>query len=71
MIEEDSTAGKHVVSLAVILAKLETGYLGDCVSRTRVERSKLVLRTGVHFAKHFTRSSKVELAFRGYLLQCS
>src|SRR5207245_6363627 len=70
VIKEDSTAGKHIVSLAVILPKQETGYLGDCVSRTWMERSKLVLGTGMRFAKHLTRSSKVELASRRYLLQC-
>src|ERR1035437_9677201 len=64
MVEHHPTAVKHAVGLAVVHCEVKASYLADPIRATRMERGGLSLRHFANFAKHLTRSRKIEFALR-------
>src|ERR1035441_10960168 len=64
MVEQNATTAKHAVGLAVVHCEIKASYLADPIRATWMERGGLSLRHFANFAKHLTRSCKIEPASR-------
>src|SRR6185369_10962350 len=70
VIKQDASDAIHSVGFAIVPRQIESGHFADAVRAARMKRGILVLRRVLYLTEHFTRSRKVEAAFRPQLPEC-